>query len=112
MTHTRLSLSLLIGVAALRVGLSGLVWLARQQSRRARVLIMTQGGATPSRTVHPDGSDALQGAWRLFFSFTHSLSPTAPVCITSHWTTHRTCRMLSNRDRQRQRNLCPDIAKG
>jgi hypothetical protein len=41
MTHTRLSWGLLIGVAALGVVLSGLVWLARQQSRRARVLILT-----------------------------------------------------------------------
>jgi hypothetical protein len=48
MTHTRVSLRLLIGVAVVGgiVMLSGLVWLARQQSRRARVLILTQGGAS------------------------------------------------------------------
>jgi hypothetical protein len=47
MTHTRLSLPLLIGVAVVGgiVVLSGLVWLARPQSRRARILILTQGGA-------------------------------------------------------------------
>jgi hypothetical protein len=47
MTHTRVSLRLLIGVAVVGgiVVLSGLVWLARQQSRRARILILTQGGA-------------------------------------------------------------------
>jgi hypothetical protein len=83
MTHTRLSLGLLIGVAALGVVLSGLVWLARQQSRRARVLILTQGGAPPSRTAPP-----------------------APLCITSHWTTHRTCRMLEERQSP-ERHLCP-----
>jgi hypothetical protein len=47
MTHTRVSLRLLIGVAVVGgiVVLSGLVWLARQPSRQARVLILTQGGA-------------------------------------------------------------------
>ena len=47
MTHTQVSLRLLIGVAVVGgVGvLSGLVWLARQQSRRARILILTQDGA-------------------------------------------------------------------
>jgi hypothetical protein len=45
MTHTRLSLGLLIGVAVLGVVLRGLVWLARQQSRQARILILTKGGA-------------------------------------------------------------------
>jgi hypothetical protein len=47
MTHTRLSLRLLIGVAVVGgiVVLSGLVWLARQQSRRARIRILTQDGA-------------------------------------------------------------------
>jgi hypothetical protein len=45
MTHSRVSWRLLSGVAVLAVALSGLVWLARQQSRRARVLILTQGGA-------------------------------------------------------------------
>jgi hypothetical protein len=45
MTHTRLSLGLLIGVAVLGIVLSGLVGLARQQSRQARILILTQGGA-------------------------------------------------------------------
>jgi hypothetical protein len=49
MTHTRLSLSLLIGGAVLGMGLSGLVWLARQQSRRAKILILTKGGAPWSR---------------------------------------------------------------
>jgi hypothetical protein len=44
MTHTRLSLGILIGVAVLGVALSSLVWLARQQSRRARILILTKGG--------------------------------------------------------------------
>ena len=44
MTHTRMSLGILIGVAVLGVALSGLVWLARQQSRRARILILTKGG--------------------------------------------------------------------
>jgi hypothetical protein len=48
MTHTRVSLRLLIGVAVVGgiVVLSGLVWLARQQSRRARVFILTQGGTS------------------------------------------------------------------
>jgi hypothetical protein len=45
MTHTRMSLGLLIGVAVLGVVLSGLVWLARQQSRQARILILTKGEA-------------------------------------------------------------------
>jgi hypothetical protein len=47
MTHSRLSLRLLIGVAVVGgvVVLSGLVWLARQQSRRARIRILTQDGA-------------------------------------------------------------------
>jgi hypothetical protein len=45
MTHTRLSWGLLIGVAVLAVALSGLVWLARQPSRQARILIVTKGGA-------------------------------------------------------------------
>jgi hypothetical protein len=45
MTHSWVSWRLLSGVAALGVGLSGLVWLARPQSRRARILILTQGGA-------------------------------------------------------------------
>jgi hypothetical protein len=45
MTPTHLSVGLLIGVAVLGVGLSGLVWLARQQSRQARILILTKGGA-------------------------------------------------------------------
>jgi hypothetical protein len=47
MTYIRVSWCLLIGVAVVGgiVVLSGLVWLARQQSRRARVLILTQGGA-------------------------------------------------------------------
>jgi len=47
MTHTQVSLRLLIGVAVVGgvVVLSGLVWLARQQSRRARIRILTQGGA-------------------------------------------------------------------
>ena len=45
MAHTRTSLGILIGVAVLRVVLSGLVVLARQQSRRARILILTKGGA-------------------------------------------------------------------
>jgi hypothetical protein len=54
MTHTRGSLRLLIGVAVVGgiVVLSGLVWLARQQSRRARILILTQGGA-PVRDRSP-----------------------------------------------------------
>jgi hypothetical protein len=45
MTHTRMSLGIRIGVAVLGAVLSGLVWLARQQSRRARILILTKGGA-------------------------------------------------------------------
>jgi hypothetical protein len=45
MTHTRLSLGLLIGGAVFGMVLSGLVWLARQPSRQARILILTQGGA-------------------------------------------------------------------
>jgi hypothetical protein len=47
MTHTQVSLCLLIGVAVVGgvVVLSGLVWLARPQSRRVRILILTQGGA-------------------------------------------------------------------
>jgi hypothetical protein len=45
MTHSRMSLGLLIGVAVLGVVLSGLVWLARQQSRQARILILTKGEA-------------------------------------------------------------------
>jgi len=45
MTHTRVSVSLLIGVAVLGLVLCGLVWLARQQSRQARILILTKGGA-------------------------------------------------------------------
>jgi hypothetical protein len=45
MTHSWVSWRLLSGVAVLAVALSGLVWLARQQSRRARILILTQGGA-------------------------------------------------------------------
>ena len=44
MTHTRLSLGILIGVAVLGVALSSLVWLARPPSRRARILILTKGG--------------------------------------------------------------------
>ena len=45
MTHTRLSLSLLIGGAVLGMGLSALVWLARRPSRQARILILTKGRA-------------------------------------------------------------------
>jgi hypothetical protein len=47
MTHTQVSLRLFIGVAVVGgvVVLSGLVWLARQQSRRARIRILTQDGA-------------------------------------------------------------------
>jgi hypothetical protein len=45
MTRTRLSLGLLIGVAVLGIVLNGLVWLARQQSRQVRILILTKGGA-------------------------------------------------------------------
>jgi hypothetical protein len=45
MTHTRMSWGLLIGGVVLGVGLSGLVWLARQQSRQVRILILTKGGA-------------------------------------------------------------------
>jgi hypothetical protein len=76
MTHSWVSWRLLSGVAVLAVALSGLVWLARQQSRRARILILTQGGH-PSRTVHPDGSDALQGAC----SFPSPIpSPPPPRC--------------------------------
>jgi hypothetical protein len=45
MAHTRMSLSLLIGGAVLGVVLTALVWLARQQSRRAKILILTKGGA-------------------------------------------------------------------
>jgi hypothetical protein len=54
MTHTQVSLRLLIGVAVVGgvVVLSGLVWLARQQSRRARILILTQGG-TPVQDRAP-----------------------------------------------------------
>jgi hypothetical protein len=48
MTHTRVAWRLLSGVAVL--ALSGLVWLARQQSRRARILILTRV-RLPSRTV-------------------------------------------------------------
>jgi hypothetical protein len=44
MTHTRISLSLLISGVMLGMVLTALVWLARQQSRRARILILTQGG--------------------------------------------------------------------
>jgi hypothetical protein len=44
MTHSWVSWRLLSGVAVLAVVLSGLVWLARQQSRRARILL-THGGA-------------------------------------------------------------------
>jgi hypothetical protein len=42
-THTQVSLRLLIGVAVVGgvVVLSGLVWLARPQSRCARILILT-----------------------------------------------------------------------
>jgi hypothetical protein len=46
MTYTRVSWSLLIGVAGLEVVLSGLVWLARQHARHARILILTKGGAS------------------------------------------------------------------
>jgi hypothetical protein len=49
MTHTRMAVGLLIGGVALGVVLSGLVWLARQQSRRARILILTKGGAPGTR---------------------------------------------------------------
>jgi hypothetical protein len=52
MTHTRVSWRLLSGVAVLAVALSGLVWLARQQSRRARVLILTKG-ETPVQDCAP-----------------------------------------------------------
>jgi hypothetical protein len=48
MTHTRVAWRLLSGVAVL--ALSGLVWLARPQSRRARILILTRV-RHPSRTV-------------------------------------------------------------
>jgi hypothetical protein len=81
MTHTQVSLRLLIGVAVVGgvVVLSGLVGLARQQSRRARILILTQGGAPVQDRAPRDGSEALQGAWRLFFSFTRCSSP-PPRC--------------------------------
>ena len=55
MTRTCLSLGLLIGVAVLGIVLSGLVWLARQQSRRARVLILTKGGGTRPGPFTPTG---------------------------------------------------------
>jgi len=45
MTHTRVSVSILIGVAVLGMVLSGIVWLARQQSGHARILILTKSGA-------------------------------------------------------------------
>jgi hypothetical protein len=113
MTLIQVPLRLLIGVAVVGgiVVLSGVVWLARQPSRRARVLILTQGGP-PSRTVHPNGSDTLQGAWRLFFSCTHSLSPTTPVWITQTLDERRPCCMLKAWAGQRLRNLCPAIEKG
>jgi hypothetical protein len=46
--------------------------------------------------VHPDGSEALQGAWRLFFSFTHSLSPPAGM-DNQALDDRRTWRMLEER---------------
>jgi hypothetical protein len=52
MTHTRVSLSILIGVAVLGMVLSGIVWLARQQSGHARILILTKGG-TPVQDRSP-----------------------------------------------------------
>ncbi len=46
MTHTRVSWSLLIGGVVFGVLLSGMVWLARQHSRRVRILILTKGDAS------------------------------------------------------------------